>query len=54
MSQNKKWEDYSETELKEMFLEIFFFVADNRPAWLEEAIQRRKAELREKGIHEPN
>lgn len=46
----KKWEDYSEEKLKEMFLEIFFFVANNRIEWLEEAIQRKKAALLERGI----
>ena len=30
-----------------MFLDMFFWVAENRTSWLEEAIARRKKELSE-------
>lgn len=42
---NKPIEEYTEQEIKEMFLRIFFWVAENRNEWLEEAIDIRKAAL---------
>jgi len=38
----KPLEDYTEDEIKEMFLDMFFWVAENRPDWLQEAIDRKK------------
>jgi hypothetical protein len=35
---SKSTEEYTEEELNQMFLETFFWVAENRPEWLEEAI----------------
>lgn len=39
---NKPIEEYTEEDMKEMFLGMFFFVAENRPEWLQEAINLRK------------
>jgi len=44
----KPVDEYTEGEIKEMFLEMFFWVASNRPSWLQDAISRRKAQLLEK------
>jgi hypothetical protein len=33
---------------KQMFIDIFFWVVENRPDWLEECISRKKAELQDK------
>lgn len=41
----KPLEDYTEPELREIFLELFFWVSENRPDWLQEAITRKKIEL---------
>jgi len=41
----KPIEEYTEEDLKEMFLGMFFFVAENRPEWLQEAINRKKNQL---------
>lgn len=41
----KPFEDYTEEDVREMFLVMFFWVAENRPEWLEEAINRRKRQL---------
>ena len=46
----KPIEEYSESEIREMFLEMFFWVAENRPSWLQEAIERKKAMLAAKKI----
>jgi hypothetical protein len=43
----KPLEEYTDEEIKLMFLELFFWVAENRPDWLEEAIERKKAQLLE-------
>lgn len=43
----KKLEDYTEDEQKEIWIELFFWVAENRIEWLQEAIDRKK---RMKGI----
>jgi len=50
LSQDKKLEDYSEEEIKQMFLDLFFWVVENRISWLAEAIQRKKTELKKVGI----
>jgi len=42
---NKPLEDWTEEEIKEIFLDLFFWVADNRPSWLREAIERKKRYL---------
>ena len=39
--------DMPEEEAKEMWLESFFWVAVNRPEWLEEAIKRKKLQIQE-------
>jgi len=41
----KQLENLTENDLKEMFIDIFFWIADHRPEWLQEAINRRKREL---------
>jgi len=38
-------DDMREETAKQSFLDIFFWVAENRPEWLEDAIARKKAEL---------
>ena len=38
--------DYTENEIKEMFVELFFWIAHNRPDWLAECISRKKAMIR--------
>jgi len=38
----KRLEDYTESEIKEMFIDTFFWVAENKPSWLKEAIDRKK------------
>lgn len=38
-------EEMSELTAKQMFIDMFFWVAENRPSWLEECITRKKAEL---------
>jgi hypothetical protein len=40
----------SEEIIKQMFLDMFFWVAENRSEWLEEAIVRKKAELRAEDV----
>lgn len=45
-SLDKPIEEYTEAEIKEMFIELFFWIANNRLSWLQECIARRKAELR--------
>jgi len=35
----------SEEAIKQMFLDMFFWVSENRSEWLEEAIARKKREL---------
>jgi hypothetical protein len=42
----KPLEEYSEEEIKEMFLSMFFWVSENRPDWLQEAINRKKEQLK--------
>jgi hypothetical protein len=37
--------EMSEETAKQMFIDMFFWVAENRPEWLEEAIVRKKIEL---------
>ena len=39
---------YTEDELRKMFLKLFLWVADNRPEWLQEAIDKRRSELGER------
>lgn len=39
--------EYTENEIREMFLDMFFWVSTNRPSWLQEAISRKKAQLLE-------
>jgi len=43
----KPVDEYTENEIREMFLDMFFWVTSNRLEWLEEAISRRKAQLLE-------
>ena len=38
--------DLSEEQMKQMWMEMFFWVAENRPQWLAEVIARKKAMLR--------
>ena len=38
-------ENYSEDDIKEMFIDMFFWVAENRLEWLKEAIERRRKQL---------
>jgi len=38
----KPLEELSANEIKEMFLDLFFWVAENRSDWLQEAIERKK------------
>ena len=42
-------EKLSEPEVKEMFLSMFFWVSENRPGWLQEAIDRKKERLKKLG-----
>lgn len=35
--------EYTEEEIKQMWLELFFWVVDHRRDWLMEAIEKRKA-----------
>jgi len=44
---DKPLEEYTDDEIKEMFLSMFFWVSENRPDWLKEAIDRKKASLKE-------
>ena len=37
----KDVEDYSEEEIKEMFLDFFSWITENRPEWVEEALNRK-------------
>ena len=37
----------TENDHKEMFLSMFFWVSENRPDWLQEAIDRKKKMLKE-------
>jgi len=48
MEIEKPLEEYTEDELREMFIGMFFWVADNRPEWLQEAIARKKKMLTKK------
>ena len=41
----KPVEEYTESDIKEMFLDMFFWVSENRPEWLQEAINRKKKML---------
>lgn len=41
----KPLDQYSEDEMKEMFVDMFFWVTENRPEWLQEAIERKKRML---------
>lgn len=43
----KPLDEYTEDEIKEMFLSMFFWVAENRPSWLEEAIAKKKEQLKD-------
>lgn len=43
----KPLDEYTEEDLKKMFLDMFFFVAENRPEWLQEAINRKKEQLKD-------
>ena len=43
--QEKSIDEYTEDEIREMFLQMFFWVVENRPYWLQEAIERRKKQL---------
>ena len=45
METEKSIEDYTEDEIKEIFLDLFFWVSENRPSWLQEAIDRKKRML---------
>jgi hypothetical protein len=47
---DKKPGDYSEEEIKQMFIDMFFWVAENRMSWLAECIQKRKAQLIQAGV----
>lgn len=42
----KPLEEYTEMEIKQMFLDLFFWVAENRPDWLQEAVEIKKRELK--------
>jgi len=44
----KPLQNYSEEKIKEMFIDEFFWVAENRPEWLQEAIDRKKRMLGKK------
>lgn len=46
---DKPIEQLTENDIKEMFLDLFFWVAENRPEWLQEAINRKKKQL---NVHE--
>jgi len=41
----KPLDQYTEEEMKEMFIDMFFWVTENRPEWLQEAIDRKKRML---------
>lgn len=40
--EDKPIENYTEDEIKQMFLDMFFWVVENRPEWLQEAIRERR------------
>ena len=44
-SDEKPLEELTVDEIKEMFLDLFFWVSENRPDWLQEAIDRKKRML---------
>ena len=48
----KPIDEYTEDEIKQMFLEMFFWVAENRVSWLREAIEIKKAVLLAKKVEE--
>lgn len=48
MEEEKPLDQYTEDEIKEMFLDMFFWVSENRPDWLQEAIDRKKRMLSKK------
>lgn len=50
----KPVEEYTEKDMKEMFLDMFFWVSSNRPEWLQEAITRKKRMLGEAEKNESN
>lgn len=41
----KPLDQYTEEEMKEMFIDMFFWATENRPEWLQEAIDRKKRML---------
>ena len=47
-SDEKPLEELTVDEIKEMFLDLFFWVSENRPDWLQEAIDRKKRMLGER------
>jgi len=40
----------TEKEVKRMFVELFFWVVENKPSWLQECIAIKKANLLSEGI----
>lgn len=42
---DKPIDQYTESEIKEMYVELFFWVVENRLDWLQECINRRKKKL---------
>lgn len=43
--EEKPIEKYTEEEVKRIFIELFFWVVENKPSWLQECIAIKKANL---------
>ena len=43
--EEKPIEEYTDKEIKTMFVELFFWVVENKPSWLQECIAIKKANL---------
>ena len=50
----KPIEECTDEDIKEMFLNMFFWVSKNRPEWFQEAINRKKKMLGETEKNESN
>ena len=50
--EEKPIEEYTEKEAKKMFVELFFWVVENKFDWLEECIAIKKANLLSEGMKE--
>jgi hypothetical protein len=43
---DKPSSEWTEEEIKEIFLDLFFWISKNRPEWLHDAIEKRREQLK--------